>query len=65
MYNHLILQPEENIDTEKDKISPIKNVTKIKDIITSDYYKFREKGLEMIAMGRRNFINEIIIKQFF
>ena len=54
MYNHLILQPEE-VDAEKDKISPIKNETKIKDVTTSDYYKFREKGLEMIAMGRCNF----------
>ena len=55
MYNHLILQPEEGVDAEKDKISPIKNETKIKDVTTSDYYRFREKGLEMIAMGRCNF----------
>ena len=55
MYNHLILQPEEEVNAEEDKITPIKNVTKIKDISTSDYYKFREKGLEMIAMGRCSF----------
>ena len=54
MYNHLILRPEEEGHTEEENITPIKNVTKIKDVIISDYYKYRQKGLEMIAMGKCN-----------
>jgi len=51
MYNHLILNPQEE-DFKVEHLEPIKNKVRLKDISDDEYLKLRRHGLELILSGK-------------
>jgi UDP-N-acetylglucosamine/UDP-N-acetylgalactosamine diphosphorylase len=51
MYNHLIVKPEDDFK-EKEKITPVTNVTRANMVDAKEYDIYRERGLLAIAEGK-------------